>query len=410
MTDAFAELGKEVSTALGEPDMATAVIAHPIGGLSPSEVEARSRRALDEVLAKLTASRARTGAHPAKNTPRILDLSGSWEEINDYFYARRWTDGLPIVPPTSDKVVCLLRAAPESPETPIGLIPPTMGIATVEKIAVNAAMAGCEPACFPIVLAAVKAMCAPEFNLLPMQATTNPVAPMVIVNGPIAKALDINAGYNVLGPGWKANATIGRAVRFVLNNIGGGVPGKLDKATHGQPAKFTLCIAENENESPWEPFHVERGFARDESTVSVIGVAGTQDIIHYARTSAAKVLDTLVNAIPREGCKNLYSGGEPLIIFGPEQAAILGAAGLSKNDVKRAFFERTKVPLSLLNPETIALLRGRRQGWFTGARAPDAVPIADRPEDVLVLVAGGAGNHTVFIPTWGDTRCVTVKL
>jgi hypothetical protein len=285
-----------------------------------------------------------------------------------------------------------------------------MGAATIEKVAVNAVMAGCDAACFPVIVAAVEAICRPEFNLLPMQATTNPVTPMIIVNGPIAKQLDINCGHNVLGQGWKANPTIGRAMRLVLTNIGGGVPGTLDKATHGQPGKFTLCIAENENESPWEPFHVERGYAAQDSTVSVIGVAGTQDIIHYARTSASKVLDTLVNAIPREGYKNLYSGGEPLIIFGPEQAAILSAGGLTKQDVKRIVFERTRVPLALLNAETVTLIRGRRPEWFSDTGVIDSVPIADRAQDVQIIVAGGTGNHSVFVPTWGDTRCVTVKL
>lgn len=410
VTDVFLELAREVAAALGMPQVRMAVIPHPLGERKPDEVEALGRRAFQGVMDALMAPRVDTVSLSAERTPRTLDLSGTWESINEYFYTQRWTDGLPIVPPTGDTVERLLGAAAPRREEIVGFIPPKMGAATIEKIAVNAVMAGCEPRCFPVVVAAVKAMCSPEFNLLPMQATTNPVTPMIVVSGPAAKHLDINAGYNVLGQGWRSNATIGRALRFVLNNIGGGVPGKLDKATHGQPGKFTLCIAENEDESPWEPFHVGRGYAADDSTVSVIGVAGTQDIIHYARTSAGQVLDTLVHAIPREGHKNLYSGGEPLIIFGPEQAAILGAAGLSKNDVKRTVFERTMIPLALLDPETITLLRGRRQRWFSGARQPDAVPIAECPEDIQVIVAGGAGNHTVFVPTWGDTRCATVKL
>jgi hypothetical protein len=242
-----------------------------------------------------------------------------------------------------------------------------------------------------------------------MQTTTNPVTPMIIVNGPVAERLAINSGANVLGQGWRSNAVIGRALRFVLLNIGGGAPGKLDKACHGQPGKYSFCIAENEARSPWAPFHVERGYGADESTVTVIAVAGTQDIIHYARTTADQILDALVNAIPRDGLKNLYSAGEPLLIFGPEQADVLGAAGLSKRDVKQAFYERTKVPLGLLNRDTIALLKGRRAQWFADGD-PAAIPLADRIDDVQILVAGGAGNHTVFVPTWGDTRCVTVKI
>ena len=138
---------------------------------------------------------------------------------------------------------------------------------------------------------------------------TNPVTPMIIVNGPVAKMLQINAGYNVLGQGWRSNVTIGRALRLVLINIGGGVPGKTDKACHGQPGKLSLCIAENEEASPWEPFHVEKGFAAEDSAVSVIGVTGTQDIIHYARTSARKALDAIVRAARRGALLTCSTGG-----------------------------------------------------------------------------------------------------
>jgi hypothetical protein len=285
-----------------------------------------------------------------------------------------------------------------------------MGRATVEKIAVNAAMAGCRPEYLPVVIAAVQAICHPDFNLLPIQATTNPVTPLIIVNGPIVEQLQLNSGYNVLGQGWRSNATIGRALRLVLVNIGGGTPGKMDKACHGQPGKFSMCIAENEKASPWEPLHVEKGFPAEKNTVSVLGVTGTQDIIHYARTSAEEVLRTLVHSIPREGYKNLYSGGGPLIIFGPEQAAVLGNAGLSKKEIKRIVFERSRVPMDVFNPETIGLLKGRRQKYFVGRKDPRDVPIADSAEEIEIVVAGGAGNHSVFVPSWGDTRCVSVPI
>jgi hypothetical protein len=360
-------------------------------------------------MSALTGRHQRHASEDLATPPRTLDLSDSWDAIAEYFYVQGWTDGLPIVPPTETRVQKMLACAHASPDHVVGVIPPRMGDATVEKIAANAVMAGCEPGHLPVVLAAVKAMCDPVFNLLPMQATTNPVAPLVVINGPIAERLHVNSGYNVLAQGWKSNATIGRAVRFVLINIGGGAPGKLDKATHGQPGKYSFCIAENEAASPWTPFHVDRGYAADESTVSVMGVAGTQDIIHYARTSAHEILRTLAHAIPREGFKNLYSGGEPLLIFGPEQAAVLAAEGLSKRDVKRFFFENTKIPLDLLNRETIALLRGRRSPWFEGGE-PSAIPIADSEDDIQLIVAGGAGNHSVFVPSWGDTRCVTVRI
>lgn len=386
------------------------IIPHSVGELQEAEVKERAGKAFQDIMNNLFAPKMQSLDVSVDSIPRILEVSGSWEEVNDYFYAQGWTDGLPIVPPVDEKVEKLLAFTRQAAEAVVGVVAPRMGIATVEKIAVNAVMAGCQPGCFPIVLASVKAVCTPEFNLLPLQATTNPVTPMIIVNGPVVKQLPLNAGYNVLGQGWRSNATIGRALRFVLNNIGGGVPGKVDKACHGQPGKFSLCIAENEVASPWEPFHVERGFAAEDSTVSVIGVTGTQDIIHYARTSARKVLDTIIRSIPREGYKNLYSGGEPLFILGPEQASILGAEGLSKKEIKRIIFQGTKVPITLFYPETVEFIKRRRPRLFSEGGETTEIPIADREEDIQIVVAGGAGNHTVFMPTWGDTRCVTVKI
>ena len=409
VTEAFAELASEVAGALGAQALRLAVVPHPFGDLGRDEVLERARRVLPEIAASLRAPRVSTERRLAETLPRVLPFTGSWESVNAHFYAHGWTDGLPIAVPTERKVHALLTSVRHPPDQVVAVIPPKMGLATVEKIAVNAVMAGCEPRHFPVVLAAIRAIGSPEFNLLPMQATTNPVAPMIIVNGPLARRLEINSGFNVLGQGWKSNATIGRALRFVLVNIGGGVPGKLDKACHGQPGKFSFCIAENEAQSPWAPFHSDRGYAAEDSTVSVIGVAGTQDVIHYARTSAEQILDALVRAVPREGLKNLYSGGEPLIIFGPEQAAVLGAAGLTKREVKEAFFERTRIPVRTLDSETTALVKSRRARWFQHGE-PDSIPLADRTEDVQILVAGGAGNHSVFVPTWGDTRCVTVRI
>lgn len=406
VTDAFLPLGKEVFAAFGAPELRVAVVPHPFGDLKRDQVAQRSHDAFAAIMSALQESRE-SSVSEYVGADRLLELVGSSEHINDAFYRAAWTDGLPIVPPTEHSVAHII--GDRLPERVIGIIPPRMGIATIEKIAVNAVMAGCEPALFAVVLAAVEAMCRPEFNLLPMQATTNPVTPLVIVNGPVIERLQFNSGYNVFGQGSRSNATVGRALRFVLLNIGGGVPGKLDHACHGQPGKYSFCIAENEAASPWEPFHVERGFDARDSTVSVIGVTGTQDIIHYARTNAEEILCTLSHAIPRDGLKNLYSGGEPLIVFGPEQAAVLGAAGLSKRDVKCAFFDNTQVPLDNLNEATIALLKSRRPKYFERGD-PVAVPIADSEDDVQVLVAGGAGNHTAFLPTWGDTRCVTVRV
>src|SRR5688572_28062782 len=190
----------------------------------------------------------------------------------DDIYDRGWTDGLPVIPPREEYVREMIESNGLEGDVVIANIAPDGAAATVEKIAINAVMAGCRNEYLPVLLAAVKAMAQPQFNLLWVQATTNPVAPFVVVNGPIRARIDINCGRGALGPGRRANATIGRALRLIMLNIGGAIPGEVDKAVLGQPGKFTFCLGEFEEESPWEPLHVELGLARSSSAVCVIGV------------------------------------------------------------------------------------------------------------------------------------------
>src|SRR5258707_10317234 len=180
------------------------------------------------------------------------------EAINRLYRERRWSDGLPVIPPTMDRVERMLRHARRARDEVVARIAPGFGSATIERIAINAVLAGCDPEALPALIAATEAAAAPEFNLQAMQATTNPVAVWVIVNGPAAKALGVNGTYNCLGQGTWANATIGRALRLVLQNIGGALPGETDRATHGQPPKYTVCCAENGAKRPLGPLPVER--------------------------------------------------------------------------------------------------------------------------------------------------------
>src|SRR5262249_25784208 len=252
VTDVFEELSKEVAGSMGAANIRMATNAHPLGDLKEHEIKARGKKTADTTTPTSRAPPGTDGGSlgvPAMPLPPLE----SAEAVNDYFHEKQWTDGLPIVPPTAELISRFLATVASPADTVVGIIPPIMGRATVEKIAVNAAMAGCRPEYLPVVIAAVKAICHPNFNLLPIQATTNPVTPVIIVNGPIVEQLQLNSGYNVLGQGWRSNATIGRALRLVLVNIGGGVPGRMDKACHGQPGKFSMCIAENAKASPWEP-------------------------------------------------------------------------------------------------------------------------------------------------------------
>src|SRR5256884_2715581 len=207
-------------------------------------------------------------------------------------------------------------------------------------------MAGCRPESLPVILAAIEALADPLFNLDSVQATTHPVAPLIVVNGPIVRELGINAGYNAFGQGFRANMTIGRAVRLLLMNVGGGLPGTGDRATQGSPAKIAYCVAENEAESPWEPLHVEHGFPADVSTVTMMGCEGPHNIQdHYSYTGLG-ILKIIAGAMGQAGSNNLLAAGHPLLSLGPEHAATIARDGYSKRQVKGVVFRHSRFPLA----------------------------------------------------------------
>ena len=343
---------------------------------------------------------------PFPESERLL-LDDSIEGINDYFHGQHWTDGLPIIPPTPERVRAMLAQFPRDPGEVAARIPPFWADATVEKIAINAVMAGCRPEHLPVVVAAIEAMSDPAFNLYGVQATTHPAAPLLIVNGPIAARLGMNAGPNAFGQGCRANATIGRAVRLVLVNVGGGRPGLTDKSTLGQPGKYTYCVAENEAESPWEPLHVERGYRREESAVTVVGAAAPQNIADLFSKDAAGLLAMIGRSSRSPGANNFLLGGEPLYALCPEHAAILARDGCGKADVKRRIWELAQLRLRDFSAENQATVRSERAALYAEAKAEMPVHIADRPEDLMLVVVGGPGGHSALITTFGHTRAVT---
>ncbi|MBI3967896.1 MAG: hypothetical protein HY329_19840 [Chloroflexi bacterium] len=333
-------------------------------------------------------------------TSQTFDVPSAPELMNAYFAERCWTDGLPILPPTEERVRLMLSQTRGAPDELIGRIPPKWGPATLEKIAINAVMAGCEPAYLPVVVAAVEAMLQPQFNLYGVQATTHPVAPLAIVNGPLAKELRINGGSGAFGPGWPANATIGRALRLVLLNLGGAWPGVSDMASQGSPAKYGYCIAENEDASPWEPLHVQLGFARNESVVTMFGGESPHNVNDHVSTNGPRILNLVADAMSTPGSNPAWylNTGQWLIGLGPEHAATIARDGFSKSDVQRYLFERARIPLA----------KARESGmwgmhewptWLTALnRDDDRIPVASRPEDLVVIVVGGPGKHSVVIP------------
>lgn len=328
-----------------------------------------------------------------------------WEEANEALYGLGLTDGLPVVPPTQRRVEAML--AGRDPGREHGVLVPARVPATARRLAVCAVMAGCLPAWFPVLAAAVEAVAQPEFNLLGIQTTTGTATPMIIVNGPAVAQLGLNAAGNALGPGERSNATIGRALALALRNIGGAVPGRSDMATMGQPGKYTLCCAEREQASPWEPLHVSRGYAREQSAVTVVGAAGTMEMKDDRSTTAEEVLTTFAGSIASAGAVGaggLLSGGEPLLLIAPEHAAIIGRT-FSRAQAQAFLHRHARLPLDALPPAVrahVAETMNVAEGDAAGLR------VSETPEDILLAVVGGVGIKSTYVPTWGgSTRAVT---
>jgi hypothetical protein len=261
----------------------------------------------------------------------------------------------------------------------------------------------------PVLIAATEAVVEPQFNLQGIQATTNPVAVWIIVNGPAAQKLGVNAAFNCLGQGAWANATIGRALRLVLQNIGGALPGEMDRATQGQPGKFTFCCAENEAANPWEPLHVERGYGRGASTVTVVGAEGTMNMNTHTK-DAGELLRAFAETMMHPPSNDYCHGGEPWLALGPEHAEILSRAGLSKAEVKRRLWEGSKMPAGRMTGKDLLRVQDSR-GAELGKIGPDTLlPVSHRPEDIHIIVAGGPGTHSTYIPSFGNTQAVTREI
>lgn len=328
------------------------------------------------------------------------------DAINRLYRERRWSDGLPIVPPAAERIERMLQGTRRARHEVVARVAPGFGAATVERIAINAVMAGCDAEYLPALIAATEAMAEEQFNLQGIQATTNPVAVWVIFNGPAARRLEVNASFNCIGQGAWPNATIGRAMRLILQNIGGALPGEMDRATHGQPGKFTFCCAENEEASPWEPLHVERGFASGESTVTVVGAEGTMNMNTHSK-EATELVRVIAETMMHPPSNDYVHGGEPWLMLSPEHAEVLKRGGLGKAQLKRALWEASKMAAGRFSTRELQRARDSR-GQELGEIVPETlVPASPRPEGMQILVAGGPGTHSVYIPSFGNTRSVT---
>ena len=392
------------------------MIAHPFGGLPENDVRERAKE-IAALLPDVLAEASRRGRGEPERSPQpelrpdLLELDGEdAQQLGWELHRLGLTDGLPIVPPTADRVEAMLTRFDRDPDTELGPLPPVWKRVPLRAAAANAVMAGCRPDAFPVVVQALEAMLAtPAFNLYGMQTTTHPIGPMLLICGPLADELGIWGGTGCLGPGWAANASIGRALRLLLMNGGEARPGELDKATFGQPGKYSFCFRENEAESPWQPYRADRGHA-DTSTITVVGAEAPTNINDHGSTNAEGILRTIAATIATAGNNNLYWLGDAFLALGPEHAQTLARDGLSKQDVQQELHRRARVPVKRMSAEQFAHLRS----WIHEDEVADyvdpsgSVALTRSPDDLHVVVAGGPGKHSMWIPTW--FRSVTMSV
>jgi hypothetical protein len=319
-----------------------------------------------------------------------------------------WGDGLPMVAPTPERVDRMLESLGDvNVDEVIATLPPRFGEVTRRIVAVNAVLAGCPVECLPVVISAVRALAHPEVNLRGVNATTHPVAPLVIVHGEIASTAGYNSGLGAFGPGNRANATTGRAVRLVLLHVAGAVPGPGDASTQGGPAKYAYCVAENASATPWESFPASVG-VHSPSAVTVHCGEAPHNIHDMESSKPAPILDKIASVMTTLGQNNVViSQGEYYVALCPEHAAAIGAEGWSRRDISMYLYQRARVPAGRVRAHFGSIAW---EPWMHAVADDELLPMTAHPENIKAFVCGGAGKHSSVIPSWGMTRSVTVPV
>ena len=341
--------------------------------------------------------------HPSRRREDPTVAHGDPVDLVEWYFERGWTDGLPVVPPTRDKIDAFVAALGGSPGIVEARVPPRWGDLTREVLAVNAVMAGCRTDYAPVLRAAMLALCSERFNLNGVQATTHMAAPLLVVNGPIRLDIGLNCGTNVFGSGFRANATIGRAIRLVLLNVGGGRPGTLDKSTLGHPGKYTYCIGENEEASPLAPYHVEKGHSRDDSTVFVLAAEPPHSVTNHVANDARGILDSISSAMSTYAHNNTVSGGHCAVVLGIEHARTIADQEWTRSDIRRYLWNRARVRFGDIAFEhRYGQVYNRNLPKWYGRDLESMNPVVPSADNLHLFVAGGeSGRFSAFVPGWG---------
>jgi hypothetical protein len=345
--------------------------------------------------------RRASATRPAREAGAVRVPRGT--DLVEWYFEQGWTDGLPVVPPTPEAVEAAVAALGGDPDFVECRVPPRYGGLTREVLAINLVMAGCKAEYAAVVRAALLALAAPAFNLNGVQATTHMAAPLLVVNGPKAREIGMNGGTNAFGSGNRANATIGRAIRLVLLNVGGAWPGDLDKSTLGHPGKYTYAVAENEAESPFAPYHVEKGFAAEDSTVFVIAAEPPHSVTNHVADDPEGILDSIASAMSTIAHNNAVSSGHCAVVIGPEHARTIAAKGWTRHDVKSYLHMNAgNLFRELAFDHRYGRIYNRNLPRWYKREPGSRIPIVPSPDHIHLFVIGGAaGRFSAFIPGWG---------
>ncbi|MFH1651862.1 MAG: hypothetical protein ABID87_07185 [Chloroflexota bacterium] len=418
-TSFFMRQGRQIADIEGMPSLRAVEIPHPLAGLNEQVIAERAKSVVDEIIVGLTQEAPAAVKTTAKKIvvkpePATVKAGGSspaeaMRAVNDLFHQKKWTDGFPIIPPTEAEVARMLTGTDRSPDEIIGLIPPHWGKATVRNIAINAVMAGAEPAYLPVIIAAVEAVTAPEFaaseqavwGAAGMQATTGSVSPLLIINGPVAADLKVESGVGCFGRGHRANAAIGRSLRLVLTNTGGAHLGVSDMKCHGSAQEFTYCVAERDRhpvfqgkKAAWQPLNVERGFAPGSNTVTA-AAAHPPMCINEVSQGGFDILYSMVDTILSVGQLPYELDWQYIIVLNQMHAQRLAEAGWTKEDIRKYLYANSVMPWGKYKLQYLARTQ---PSWMPlTANEDTSIHVVDSPDSFVIMVAGGECQYSDLI-------------
>ncbi len=404
-TSEFITLARSMMEGWGAADMAFAVVPHPMGMIKEDEIRAKADAAYPEIVKLATEwkpdqSKTVAPSAPAYPAERI-QFQGSYEELNRMFFDKGWSLGLPIIPPTTEAVEAMLKGTSHKPDEIVWTVPPRMGQLTVELVAALGVMSGCKPEYMPLLLAIVEGMSKPEYDYLKLVTTTQKRTPFIMVNGPIRDELGIAYGAGAGGPGQAANVSIGYFLNLIGHVVGGAKTPNPRKLDQGWPGTIVGAVyGENEEESPWEPFHVEKGFAPSDNVVAVFSGTPPGNNSDHASNNAKDLAENIaIFTLSAGGGIGCVRSSEALVMLTPEHAATIAGDGWTKDDLKKALWENTVLPYRLYpgipegsSPSTFNCVPPEDFGPYTD---DTLIPVFDSPERFQIVVVGGPGKHTM---------------